>query len=158
MNRFMQSYCVVVENKVQSNRIPNSKRSVILIESISLVYLQLDKILQSMLKNVDIKNIKGNFIFVYWDEVAQNKKVLDKEHGYQAYTQKAFDLSNPAYNFSVCTFAPFIFISKDKTLSQRLYHKYNYGNVSSEYQIARNEFYQNVLARIQSDKYWSSSY
>ena len=158
MNRFMQSYCVVAENKVQSNRIPNSERFVILIESISLVYLQLDKILQSMLKNIDIKNIKGDFIFVYWDKTARDMKVLDKEHDYQAYTKKEFDLSNPAYNFSVCKFAPFIFIPNDKTLSQRLYHKYDYSNVSKQYQIARNEFYQNVLAGIQSDKYWSSSY
>ncbi|MGX2973077.1 hypothetical protein [Helicobacter sp. T3_23-1059] len=158
MNRFMQSYCVVAENKVQSNRIPNSERFVILIESISLVYLQLDKILQSMLKNIDTKNIKGDFIFVYWDKTARDIKILDKEHDYQAYTKKEFDLSNSAYNFSVCKFAPFIFIPNDKTLSQRLYHKYDYGNVSKQYQIARNEFYQNVLAGIQSDKYWSSSY
>ncbi|TQR52285.1 hypothetical protein DMC01_12570, partial [Campylobacter troglodytis] len=68
------------------------------------------------------------------------------------------DLSKAANEYTISKFLPFIFISKDKTLSQKLYHKYNYGNVSSEYQIARNEFYQNVLARIQSDKYWSSSY
>ena len=158
MNGFMQSYCIIVENKAQSNRIPNSERLVMLIKSILFVYLQLDKILQSMLKNIDNKNLKGDFIFVYWDKTARDMKVLDKEHNYQAYTKKEFDLSNPAYNFSVCKFAPFIFIPNDKTLSQKLYHKYDYGNVSSEYQDARNEFYQSVLAGIQSDKYWSSNY
>ena len=111
-----------------------------------------------MLKNIEGKNIKGDFIFVYWDKVTRDMKVLDKEHDYQAYTKKEFDLSNPAYNFSVCKFTPFIFIPNDKTLSQKLYHKYDYGNVSSEYKNARNEFYQSVLAGIQSDKYWSSSY
>ena len=155
---FKQNYCIVNENQVQSNKISSNEKFVMLIDNISLVYLQLDKILQSMLKNIDIKNIKGSFIFVYWDKTARDMKILEKEHDYQAYTKKEFDLSNPAYNFSVCKFAPFIFIPNDKTLSQRLYHKYDYSNVSKQYQIARNEFYQNVLAGIQSDKYWSSSY
>ncbi|PZT47202.1 hypothetical protein B6S12_10335 [Helicobacter valdiviensis] len=47
---------------------------------------------------------------------------------------------------------------KDEMLSRVLYHKYDYGNISQEYQKDRNEFYFNVLAGEKSDKYWSSSY
>ncbi|EJV0340979.1 hypothetical protein N5202_001769 [Campylobacter jejuni] len=43
-------------------------------------------------------------------------------------------------------------------LSRMLYHKYDYGNISQEYQKDRNEFYFNVLAGEKSDKYWSLSY
>ncbi|TNH32389.1 hypothetical protein FDW45_09930, partial [Campylobacter helveticus] len=47
---------------------------------------------------------------------------------------------------------------KDEMISRILYHKYNYGNISQEYQKDRNEFYFNVLAGKRSGKYWSSSY
>lgn len=87
---FKQSYCIVNENQVQSNKISSNEKFVMLIDNISLVYLQLDKILQSMLKNIDNKNLKGDFIFIYWDKTARDMKVLDKEHDYQAYTKKEF--------------------------------------------------------------------
>ncbi|HED6587025.1 TPA: hypothetical protein R5Z08_000462 [Campylobacter coli] len=68
------------------------------------------------------------------------------------------DLREKYNNFSASKFYPFIFIPKDEMLSRTLYHKYDYGNISQEYQKDRNEFYFNVLAGEKSDKYWSSSY
>lgn len=39
-----------------------------------------------------------------------------------------------------------------------LYHKYDYGKVSNGYERAMNDFYLNIPAGIQSDKYWRKSY
>ncbi|EOI2039144.1 hypothetical protein ACMG1H_001746, partial [Campylobacter jejuni] len=77
---------------------------------------------------------------------------------YEAIAIQDLDLSQKYNNFSVSKFYPFIFIPKDEMLSRMLYHKYDYGNISQEYQKDRNEFYFNVLAGEKSDKYWSLSY
>ncbi|EEQ64541.1 hypothetical protein HPMG_01998 [Helicobacter pullorum MIT 98-5489] len=69
-----------------------------------------------------------------------------------------FDLTIPANNYIASKFYPFIFIPKDTIAERILYHEYDYGKVSQGYQKDRNEFYYNILAGIQSDKYWSSSY
>lgn len=69
-----------------------------------------------------------------------------------------FDLTISANNYSLSKFYPFIFIPKNEKIASALYHKYDYGKVSQKYQNDRNEFYYNVLAGIQSNEYWSSSY
>ncbi|MGX3045819.1 hypothetical protein [Helicobacter sp. T3_23-1056] len=122
------------------------------------IYGKLNDMLEKIISKANDTNLKGDFEFIYWDKQDKQVKTLKSSNDYEPTILKEIDLSNPAYNFSVCKFAPFIFIPNDKTLSQRLYHKYDYGNVTSEYQDARNEFYQSVLAGIQSDKYWSSNY
>ena len=83
---------------------------------------------------------------------------LKAENDYNPIAVENFDLNIPANNCSISKFYPFIFIPRDKILSRMLYHKYDYGKVSESYQEAANEFYLNVLAGIQSDKYWSKSY
>ena len=125
---------------------------------LGFVYLTLDKILQSRLDKIDNKNIKGDFELIYYEQREQQLKILKASNDYKAEPIKEFDLSVPANNCSLNKFYPFIFIPKDIMNARVLYHKYDYGKVSQEYQRDRNEFYYNVLAGIQSDKYWSESY
>lgn len=126
------------------------------------IYNILDIILQARLDKLknesNIDKIKGDFEFIYWDRQANKIKSLKAENDYNPIAVENFDLNIPANNCSISKFYPFIFIPKDKILSRMLYHKYDYGKVSESYQKAANEFYLNVLAGIQSDKYWSESY
>ncbi|RDU61417.1 hypothetical protein CQA53_10175 [Helicobacter didelphidarum] len=122
------------------------------------VYVTLDKILQSRLDKINSKNIKGDFELIYYEQREGQLKILKASNDYKAEPIKEFDLSIPANNCSLNKFYPFIFIPKDEMISRVLYHQYDYGKVSNSYEIAMNEFYTNVIAGIQSDKYWSKSY
>ena len=126
------------------------------------IYNILDIILQARLdklqNEINIDKIKGDFELIYWDGQENKIKSLKAENDYVPIAVENFDLNIPANNCSISKFYPFIFIPKDKILSKMLYHKYDYGKVSESYQKAANEFYLNVLAGIQSDKYWSKSY
>lgn len=126
------------------------------------IYNILDIILQARLNKlkdeINIDKLKGDFEFIYWDKQENKIKSLKAENDYNPIAVENFDLNIPANNCSISKFYPFIFIPRDKILSRMLYHKYDYGKVSESYQKAANEFYLNVLAGIQSDKYWSKSY
>ncbi|BDB64014.1 hypothetical protein T36_0461 [Helicobacter cinaedi] len=121
------------------------------------IYERLNTLLEKIIQKFN-NNIKGDFELIYWDKQANKIKSLKAENDYNPIVVENFDLSIPANNCSISKFYPFIFIPKDKILSRMLYHKYDYGKVSESYQNAANEFYLNVLAGIQSDKYWSKSY
>ncbi|WP_185908937.1 hypothetical protein, partial [Campylobacter troglodytis] len=151
----IQTYCTKNMSDKYYNRI---KKFYTIKSQLQSIYNKLNSMLEKIISQVNDTNLKGNFEFIYWDKQDERIKTLKSNNNYESSILKEMDLSKAANEYTISKFLPFIFISKDKTLSQKLYHKYNYGNVSSEYQIARNEFYQNVLARIQSDKYWSSSY
>ncbi|MGM9009932.1 hypothetical protein ACTFDX_08915, partial [Campylobacter jejuni] len=95
---------------------------------------------------------------IYFDRKDKQVKLLKASNDYEAIIIQDLDLSQRYNNFSVSKFYPFIFIPKDEMMSRMLYYKYDYGNISQEYQKDRNEFYFNVLAGEKSDKYWSLSY
>ncbi|WP_270980166.1 hypothetical protein [Campylobacter helveticus] len=127
------------------------------------IYSTLDKLLDKLIQrlketNTNYENLKGDFKFIYFDKKDGQIKLLKASNNYEAIIIQELDLSQKHYNFSVCKFYPFIFKLKDEMISRILYHKYNYGNISQEYQKDRNEFYFNVLAGKRSEKYWSSSY
>ncbi|WP_176553448.1 hypothetical protein, partial [Campylobacter helveticus] len=127
------------------------------------IYSTLDKLLDKLIQrlketNTNYENLKGDFKFIYFDKKDGQIKLLKASNNYEAIIIQELDLSQKHYNFSVCKFYPFIFKLKDEMISRILYHKYNYGNISQEYQKDRNEFYFNVLAGKRSGKYWSSSY
>ena len=122
------------------------------------IYNILDIILQTRLDKIVHTDTKGDFELIYYDRQENKIKSLKAENDYNPIAVENFDLNIPANNCSISKFYPFIFIPRDKILSRMLYHKYDYGKVSESYQEAANEFYLNVLAGIQSDKYWSKSY
>ncbi len=127
------------------------------------IYSTLDKLLDKLIQrlketNTNYENLKGDFKFIYFDKKDGQIKLLKASNNYEAIIIQELDLSQKHYNFSVCKFYPFIFKLKDEMILRILYHKYNYGNISQEYQKDRNEFYFNVLAGKRSEKYWSSSY
>ncbi|MFY4691537.1 hypothetical protein ACOTVD_10965 [Campylobacter jejuni] len=121
------------------------------------IYNKLNLCLESI-TNKFSADIKGDFELIYFDRKDRQIKLLKAINGYEAIAIQDLDLSQKYNNFSVSKFYPFIFIPKGEMLSRMLYHKYDYGNISQEYQKDRNEFYFNVLAGEKSDKYWSSSY
>ncbi|EON0958045.1 hypothetical protein, partial [Campylobacter jejuni] len=121
------------------------------------IYNKLDFCLESITKKFNT-SIKGDFELIYFDRKDRQIKLLKADNDYEAIAIQDLDLSQKYNNFSVSKFYPFIFIPKDEMLSRMLYHKYDYGNISQEYQKDRNEFYFNVLAGEKSDKYWSLSY
>ncbi|QOR05326.1 hypothetical protein A0071_07945 [Campylobacter cuniculorum] len=84
--------------------------------------------------------------------------MLDPLNNYELQQIDELDLSIPANNFSANEFYPFIFIPKDEMISRMLYHKYDYGNISQEYQKDRNEFYFEFLEGKEIKDYWSESY
>ncbi|MCX2683861.1 hypothetical protein OQH60_08325 [Campylobacter sp. MIT 21-1685] len=121
------------------------------------IYERLNTLLEKIIQKCN-NTIKGDFELIYWDKQANKIKFLKAENDYNPIIVENFNLNILANNCSISKFYPFIFIPKDKILSRMLYHKYDYGKVSESYQSAANEFYLNVLAGIQSDKYWSKSY
>ncbi len=121
------------------------------------IYNKLNLCLESITNKFSV-DIKGDFELIYFDRKDRQIKLLKADNDYEAIAIQDLDLSQKYNNFSVSKFYPFIFIPKDEMISRMLYHKYDYGNISQEYQKDRNEFYFNVLAGEKSDKYWSSSY
>ena len=121
------------------------------------IYNKLNLCLKSI-TNKFSANLKGDFELIYFDRKDRQIKLLKASNDYEAIIIQDLGLSQKYNNFSVSKFYPFIFIPKDEMISRMLYHKYDYGNISQEYQKDRNEFYFNVLAGEKSDKYWSSSY
>ena len=121
------------------------------------IYNKLNLCLKSI-TNKFSANLKGDFELIYFDRKDRQIKLLKASNDYEAIIIQDLDLSQKYNNFSVSQFYPFIFIPKDEMISRMLYHKYDYGIISQEYQKDRNEFYFNVLAGEKSDKYWSSSY
>ncbi|ARJ56608.1 hypothetical protein [Campylobacter cuniculorum] len=118
------------------------------------VYKRLAEYLQSL--NDKTKSLKGRFLFIY---VSNNQGfILDPLNNYELQQIDELDLSIPANNFSANEFYPFIFIPKDEMISRMLYHKYDYGNISQEYQKDRNEFYFEFLEGKEIKDYWSESY
>ena len=85
-------------------------------------------------------------------------KYIKAQNNYEPMKIAELDAMIPANNYVLSKFYPFVFIPKDTIAERILYHEYDYGKVSQGYQKDRNEFYYNILAGIQSDKYWSSSY
>ncbi|MFY4766894.1 hypothetical protein ACOTVC_08575 [Campylobacter sp. GB48] len=127
------------------------------ISQLKSIYNKLDFCLESITKKFNT-SIKGDFKLIYFDRKDRQIKLLKADNDYEAIAIQDLDLSQKYNNFSVSKFYPFIFIPKNEMISRMLYHKYDYGNISQEYQKDRNEFYFNVLAGEKSDKYWSSSY
>ncbi|HHP0357140.1 TPA: hypothetical protein ACRZSW_001706, partial [Campylobacter lari subsp. concheus] len=127
------------------------------ISQLKSIYNKLDFCLESITKKFNT-SIKGDFKLIYFDRKDRQIKLLKADNDYEAIAIQDLDLSQKYNNFSVSKFYPFIFIPKNEMNSRILYHKYDYGNISQEYQKDRNEFYFNVLAGEKSDKYWSSSY
>ncbi|WP_257933393.1 hypothetical protein UPTC17655_0878 [Campylobacter lari] len=127
------------------------------ISQLKSIYNKLDFCLESITKKFNT-SIKGDFELIYFDRKDRQIKLLKADNDYEAIAIQDLDLSRKYNNFSVSKFYPFIFIPKNEMISRILYHKYDYGNISQEYQKDRNEFYFNVLAGEKSDKYWSSSY
>ncbi|ARJ56683.1 hypothetical protein [Campylobacter cuniculorum] len=126
--------------------------------NITRAYKTLENLLERLIIKSNTKNLKGDFELIYFDRKDRQIKLLKASNDYEAIIIQDLDLSQKYNNFSVSKFYPFIFIPKDEMISRMLYHKYDYGNISQEYQKDRNEFYFNVLAGEKSDKYWSSSY
>ena len=126
--------------------------------NITRAYKTLENLLERLIIKSNTKNLKGDFELIYFDRKDRQIKLLKASNDYEAIIIQDLDLSQKYNNFSVSQFYPFIFIPKDEMISRMLYHKYDYGNISQEYQKDRNEFYFNVLAGEKSDKYWSSSY
>ena len=121
------------------------------------VYGRLDALLTNITQKFPKEDLQGDFELIYFDKQDEEVKILKAQNDYEPETAK-FDLTIPANNCSISKFYPFIFVPKNEKIARVLYHKYDYGKVSQEYQNDRNEFYYNVLAGIQSSKYWSSSY
>ena len=122
------------------------------------VYEKLDTLLDKLLQKIDDENTQGDFELIYFDKQDKKIKILKAQNNYEPMEIAEFDLTIPANNYIASKFYPFIFIPKDTIAERILYHEYDYGKVSQGYQKDRNEFYYNILAGIQSDKYWSSSY
>lgn len=122
------------------------------------VYEKLDTLLDKLLQKIDDENVQGDFELIYFDKQDKKIKILKAQNNYEPMEIAEFDLTIPANNYIASKFYPFIFIPKDTIAERILYHEYDYGKVSQGYQKDRNEFYYNILAGIQSDKYWSSSY
>ncbi|HEF9210282.1 TPA: hypothetical protein SBV85_001901 [Campylobacter coli] len=122
------------------------------------VYEKLGALLDKLLQKIDDENTQGDFELIYFDKQDKKIKILKAQNNYEPMEIAEFDLTIPANNYIASKFYPFIFIPKDTIAERILYHEYDYGKVSQGYQKDRNEFYYNILAGIQSDKYWSSSY
>ncbi|WP_394977563.1 hypothetical protein [uncultured Helicobacter sp.] len=122
------------------------------------VYEKLGTLLDKLLQKIDDENVQGDFELIYFDKQDKKIKILKAQNNYEPMEIAEFDLTIPANNYIASKFYPFIFIPKDTIAERILYHEYDYGKVSQGYQKDRNEFYYNVLAWIQSDKYWSESY
>lgn len=122
------------------------------------VYGKLGTLLDKLLQKIDDENVQGDFELIYFDKQDEKIKILKAQNDYEPMEIAEFDLTIPANNYIASKFYPFIFIPKDTIAERILYHEYDYGKVSQGYQKDRNEFYYNILAGIQSDKYWSSSY
>lgn len=122
------------------------------------VYEKLGTLLDKLLQKIDDENVQGDFELIYFDKQDKKIKILKAQNNYEPMEIAEFDLTIPANNYIASKFYPFIFIPKDTIAERILYHEYDYGKVSQGYQKDRNEFYYNILAGIQSDKYWSSSY
>lgn len=122
------------------------------------VYGKLGALLDKLLQKIDDENVQGDFELIYFDKQDEKIKILKAQNNYEPMEIAEFDLTIPANNYIASKFYPFIFIPKDTIAERILYHEYDYGKVSQGYQKDRNEFYYNILAGIQSDKYWSSSY
>lgn len=122
------------------------------------VYEKLGALLDKLLQKIDDENVQGDFELIYFDKQDKKIKILKAQNNYEPMEIAEFDLTIPANNYIASKFYPFIFIPKDTIAERILYHEYDYGKVSQGYQKDRNEFYYNILAGIQSDKYWSSSY
>ena len=122
------------------------------------VYEKLGTLLDKLLQKIDDENVQGDFELIYFDKQDKKIKILKAQNNYEPMEIVEFDLTIPANNYIASKFYPFIFIPKDTIAERILYHEYDYGKVSQGYQKDRNEFYYNILAGIQSDKYWSSSY
>ncbi|XAK45584.1 hypothetical protein AAID97_03405 [Campylobacter coli] len=140
------------------NLSPEQEEVLYALWNITRVYKILDILLSRLITKSGTKNLKGDFELIYFDRKDKQIKLLKADNDYEAIIIQDLDLSKKYNNFSASKFYPFIFIPKDEMLSRTLYHKYDYGNISQEYQKDRNEFYFNVLAGEKSDKYWSSSY
>ncbi|WP_223206669.1 hypothetical protein [Campylobacter coli] len=140
------------------NLSPEQEEVLYALWNITRVYEILDILLNRLITKSGTKNLKGTFELIYFDKKDRQIKLLKASNDYEAIIIQDLDLSKKYNNFSVSKFYPFIFIPKDEMLSRMLYHKYDYGNISQEYQKDRNEFYFNVLSGEKSDKYWSSSY
>ena len=121
-------------------------------------YEKLGTLFDKLLKTIDDENAQGDFEIIYFDKQDKKIKILKAQNNYEPMEIAEFDLTIPANNYIASKFYPFIFIPKDTIAERILYHEYDYGKVSQGYQKDRNEFYYNILAGIQSDKYWSSSY
>ena len=122
------------------------------------VYEKLGTLLDKLLQKIDDENVQGDFELIYFDKQDKKIKILKAQNNYEPMEIAEFDTATPANNYVLSKFYPFIFIPKDTIAERILYHEYDYGKVSQGYQKDRNEFYYNVLAWIQSDKYWSESY
>lgn len=140
------------------NLSPEQEEVLYALWNITRVYKILGILLSRLITKSGTKNLKGTFELIYFDKNDKQAKLLKASNHYEALIIQELDLSKKYNNFSASKFYPFIFIPKDEMLSRTLYHKYDYGNISQEYQKDRNEFYFNVLAGEKSDKYWSSSY
>lgn len=140
------------------NLSPEQEEVLYALWNITRVYKILGILLSRLITKSGTKNLKGTFELIYFDKNDKQAKLLKASNHYEAIIIQELDLSKKYNNFSASKFYPFIFIPKDEMLSRTLYHKYDYGNISQEYQKDRNEFYFNVLAGEKSDKYWSSSY
>ncbi len=148
---------VICEKKVWQNDF-RIQRYYTHIAQLQVIYENLNRFLTDIIIKSNTKNLKGTFELIYFDRKDKQIKLLKASNDYEAIIIQDLDLSKKYNNFSASKFYPFIFIPKDEMLSRTLYHKYDYGNISQEYQKDRNEFYFNVLAGEKSDKYWSSSY
>lgn len=148
---------VICEKKVWQNDI-RIQRYYTHIAQLQVIYENLNRFLTDIIIKSNTKNLKGTFELIYFDRKDKQVKLLKASNDYEAIIIQDLDLSQRYNNFSVSKFYPFIFIPKDEMLSKMLYYKYDYGNISQEYQKDRNEFYFSVLAGEKSDKYWSSSY
>ncbi len=148
---------VICEKKVWQNDF-RIQRYYTHIAQLQVIYENLNRFLTDIIIKSNTKNLKGTFELIYFDKNDKQAKLLKASNHYEAIIIQELDLREKYNNFSASKFYPFIFIPKDEMLSRTLYHKYDYGNISQEYQKDRNEFYFNVLAGEKSDKYWSSSY
>ncbi len=146
------------EQKMADRYYNNIKNFYTIKSQLQSVYDKLNDMLEKIISKANGANLKGDFEFIYWDKQDKQIKTLKSTNNYELTILKEIDLSKAANEYAISKFLPFIFYPKDEEIEKTLYHEYRYGNVSSEYKNARNEFYQNVLAGIQSDKYWSSSY
>lgn len=122
------------------------------------VYEKLGTLLDKLLQKIDDENVQGDFELIYFDKQDKKIKILKAQNNYEPMKIAELDAMIPANNYVLSKFYPFVFIPKDTIAERILYHEYDYGKVSQGYQKDRNEFYYNILAGIQSDKYWSSSY